>query len=255
MENNKERNYKFFGKNSNPRLCFWIGILLGSLIMSLAATAYIGYLFMGGKFLLQPEETDFNLKSEEIVLVEQAVEKLDNNSQDVEIGEYDYIYGQEESEITLVVYTDYECQLCKIYRRNLLKFVDNNPGKVKLVVKNFVLSQKHPEALNAAIAGICAGEQGKYYEFTNGLYNNQNLICGDYYEQLAKEVELDIDEFKTCQENENIKNKIETDYQQGLELGVNGIPNTVVMYPDNSLKLIDGDVSVEFLQSLLKEYL
>ena len=245
---------KFFTKKSSPRLCFWLGVFCGGLIITLAAAAYIGYLYGGGKFTVVNDELNVNLDTDQ-VLVEQAVEPLTNTGDDISISDYDYIYGQPDAETTLVVYTDFECPLCKIYHNTLINFIDANPDKVRLVIKNFALTQKHPEAHNAAVAAICAGEQDKYYEYAKQLFSHQSELCSSFYQETCTSLELDIDKFTACQDKSEISEKIAQDYQEGLDLGVHGIPNTVVIYPDNSLKLIDGNVSQEFLSSLLKEYL
>ncbi|MFH0818621.1 MAG: thioredoxin domain-containing protein [Patescibacteria group bacterium] len=243
----------YFTRKSSPRLYFWLGIICGGLIISLAGLAYIGYLYAGGAFILrQDEEIIINHSKQPIV--EQAVENINKKSTEVSIGDYDYAFGSDNAPITLVVFTDYECQLCKIFHKNLLQFVGST-NQVKMVVKNFILTQKHPLAYEAGISAMCAGEQGKYYEYAQSLFDNQNILTTDYFNNLATELQLNSETFKACTSSPEMAEKIEADYQQGLDFGIHGIPNTLVLYPDETVKLIDGNVSVDFLQSLLKEYL
>lgn len=244
---------RLFGRHSNGRLTFWLGIILGFMIALMAITAYIGYLFIGGKFFIEQPELIVNNTNNS--LIAQPVTNLNKTSSDVNITDDDYIYGNKDAKLALLVYSDFECELCKIYHRNLMKFIAEHNDKIKLIEKNFILGTKHPQALSAAKAAYCAGKQGKYYEASENLYENQNLLSENYSSTLATSLSLNINDFNNCLSADDTINKIESDYQEGLNLGVQGIPNTIIMYPDNSLKLIDGNVSVEFLNSLLKEFL
>jgi len=247
MENNNEH---WFTKRSSPRLCFWLGLILGGLIACLAGLSFIGYLYSGGKLSFSQSNLHQNLNISTERLVVQELPK-----KEVNLDQYNYYLGDANAPVTLVVYTDFECQICKIYQKNIEEFVNEHNGKVRLTIKNFILTQKHPQAEAAAQAAICAGQQGKYYEYADKLLNNQSLLKEEFYLQTARELQLTEAEFSTCLTDGEIKEEIAEDYNEGISLGVSGIPSTIIIYPDASLKLIDGNVSKEFLQSLLKDYL
>lgn len=245
--------FRLFGRHSNARLTFWLGIILGFLIALMAISAYIGYLYTGGKFFI--EQPDLIVNNANNSLIAQPVTDINKNSADIVITDNDNIFGNKDAELTLLVYGDFECELCKMYHRNVTQFVSDNNTKIRLIEKNFVLSQKHPQALSAAKAAYCAGQQEKYYEAADNLYENQDSLSEDYGSILASSLSLNIEDYNNCLSEDGATEEIENDYSEGLNLGVQGIPNTVIIYPDGSMKLIDGNVSVEFLTSLLKEYL
>lgn len=251
MENNNEH---WFTKRSSPRLCFWLGLVLGGLTACLAGLSFIGYLYSGGKFSMSQADFNQNLNITTERLVVQEIP-----AKDVAFDQYNYFLGNVDAPVSIVVYTDFECQICKIYQKNLEEFINEHDGKVNLTVKNFILEQKHPQAKAAAMAAICAGQQDKYqdkyYEYAGILFNNQNSFGADFYSQTARDLQLNETEFLSCLNNEEIKEKVDKDYNEGISLGVSGIPSTIIIYPDESLKLIDGNVSKDFLQSLLKDYL
>jgi protein-disulfide isomerase len=248
MENNEKEHW--FTKRSSPRLCFWLGVILGGLIACLAGLAFIGYLYSGGQFNFKQDNINTNLNDETERLTVQNLPK-----KEVVLGDYNYFLGSASAPVTLVLYTDFECQICKIYQKNIEDFVKANSEKVNLTVKNFILTQKHPQAEAAAQAAICAGEQNKYYEYADELFANQSLLNNDFYLLTARELELDEAEFSACLNSEEIQEKITEDFNEGISLGVSGIPGTIIIHPDKSMKLIDGNVSQDFLQSLLKDYL
>lgn len=242
---------RFFGQRSNPRLTFWLGFICGMIVISLATLGYVGYLYNGGKVDLRK---NLDLSTEMIPLNTETVSSVATNTE-LNITDADYILGNTNAATTLVVYFDFECELCKIYHRNIINFVNTHPDQIRLVMRNFVIDQLHPQAQGAAAAAICAGEQGKYYEYADQLFENQKNLNNNLYMQLAQDLSLTNDQFKNCLLNDSTTEKIKTDYQEGLNLNVHGIPNTIVIFPDQTKKLIDGNVSVEFLESLLKENL
>lgn len=251
--NNKGFKKHVFTNQTSPRLTFWLGAVCGALIVSFSFMGYIGYLYSGGAFQLKSSLPDVDDK---LCIVNKSIsEKIDKKASDITLGANDYYLGDTAAKTTLVLYTDFECQLCKLYQKNITEFVKAHADKVKLVTKNFVLQQKHPQAKAAAQAAICAGQQGKYYEMADKLYANQSNLSITYYNQAVSELGLDPDHFSACLTDASIGEKIDKDYEEGLSLGVSGIPNTIIIYPDNNLQIIDGNVSQEYLQSLLQSYL
>lgn len=78
-----------------------------------------------------------------------------------------------DGEIVMMEFSDYQCPYCKEFANNVLvqskeKFVDS--GRARFIFRDFPLEQIHPRARDAANAARCAGDQGKYFEFHNLLF-------------------------------------------------------------------------------------
>lgn len=78
-----------------------------------------------------------------------------------------------DGEIVLMEFSDYECPYCQSFANDVLveakeKFVDS--GKARYIYRDFPLENIHPNARSAANAARCAGDQGKYFEYHDKLF-------------------------------------------------------------------------------------
>ena len=100
-------------------------------------------------------------------------------------------------------------------------------GKVKLVFKNFPL-RKHRYAVDAAIAALAAGKQGKFWPFHDRLYKNYNRLSNERIEQISRELGLDMERFERDKEDMAIKRLISRDVTEGVKIGVRGTPTIFI---------------------------
>ena len=87
--------------------------------------------------------------------------------------------GSIEAKVILVEFSDYQCPYCKQHATEVFpKLVSDYvaTGKVRYLFKNFPLEEIHPLAQKAGEAAECAGEQGKYSEMHERLFNNQQAL-------------------------------------------------------------------------------
>lgn len=80
---------------------------------------------------------------------------------------------QGDGEIVMMEFSDYECPYCQSFANDVLveakeKFVDS--GKTRYIYRDFPLENIHPSARSAANAARCAGEQGKYFDYHDKLF-------------------------------------------------------------------------------------
>ncbi len=131
--------------------------------------------------------------------------------------------------VTLVEYADFQCPACKLYYPDVKQLLVNNPGKLKLVFKNFPLINIHPNAMDAAIAAEAVGKQGKYFEFVDMLYEKQTewseIKAPDQkFEEYAKSLGIDIDKYKNDLKDPAITALIDSQRNEGIANGVTGTP-------------------------------
>ena len=98
---------------------------------------------------------------------------------------------------------------------------------MRLVHKNFPI-QSHKFAFNAAIAALAAGRQGKFWEFHDELYKNYNRLDEQKIDEIAKQLQLNQTSFKEQQKNPNIAAQIRQDYEDGIRLGIRGVPTVFI---------------------------
>ena len=105
--------------------------------------------------------------------------------------------------------------------------LEKYPGKVKLVHKDFPI-RSHRFAVKAAMAARAAGRQGKYWEFHDELYKNYNGLNDEKINEIAKQLGLNETEFQEDQKNPAILEQIRQDYEEGIRLGLRGVPTVFI---------------------------
>ena len=76
----------------------------------------------------------------------------------------------------------------------------------------------------AALAAMAANEQGKFWEFHDKLFANQQKLNRDEYVKYAKELNLDVAKFSQALDGAKFKAQIEADTNEAKALGVSGTP-------------------------------
>src|SRR5436190_16973129 len=112
------------------------------------------------------------------------------------VSDKDHTQGNNEAAIVLVEYGDYQCPHCgKAYP--IVKRMQEKLGdQLKFVFRNFPLTKIHPEATIAAVATEAAALQGKYWEMHDIIFENQDQVDKDSLLDYARELGLDIRQFK-----------------------------------------------------------
>jgi protein-disulfide isomerase len=122
----------------------------------------------------------------------------------------------------LVEFSDFQCPYCAEAHKTLKNLIAKHQDKVELVYKNFPLISIHTEAMPAAQAAWAAQQQGKFWEYHDALFNNQNKIGESLYIDIAKKLNLDLEKFE--QDRRIANNAIQQDMQLADNLGLSGTP-------------------------------
>ncbi|HWP02828.1 MAG TPA: thioredoxin domain-containing protein, partial [Gemmatimonadaceae bacterium] len=115
------------------------------------------------------------------------------------------IKGNPTAPVWLIVVSDFQCPYCKIWHDNTLPAVEAEyvaTGKVRLAYVNFPLGQ-HAHAFVAAEAAMCAGTQGRFWEYADALFSTQNEWsplenAGPVFARLAARLGLDTTAWSDC---------------------------------------------------------
>jgi protein-disulfide isomerase len=98
---------------------------------------------------------------------------------------------------------------------------------VRIVWKNFPLDM-HQNAMSAHLAAAAAGKQGKFWEFHDKLFANQQQLNLDTYKRYAKELGLDVARFEKDLTDPDTKKKVDADKAEAQSLGLTGTPGFFV---------------------------
>jgi protein-disulfide isomerase len=152
--------------------------------------------------------------------------------------------GNPKAVVTIVEFTDFECPGCALQYPVLERIVREFKDQVRLVVRDFPLSQ-HANARKAAEAAEAAREQGKYWEYAAVLFRNQSELGVDKLRQYATEVGLDRAKFDASLDSGKFAEKVQRDLIDGRKLGVNGTPTIYIngkRVADNSYESVKSAI-------------
>lgn len=135
--------------------------------------------------------------------------------------------GSPKAVVTIVEFTDFECPSCARQHPVLDRIVSEFKDRVRLVVRDFPLSQ-HANARKAAEAAEAAREQGKYWEYISVLFRNQSALSVDKLKQYATDLGLDRTRFDASLDSGKFAEKIQRDVHDGRKLGVNRTPTLYI---------------------------
>ena len=167
--------------------------------------------------------------------------------------------GSEDTKVTVVEFSDYQCPFCRIFWKEVFpelkeKYIDT--GKVRFVYRDFPL-EFHPAALISAQAAECADDQNKYWEFHDKVFGEQEKLGEgtisytiNDINKWASEISVDLDEFNECLNSEKYKEEVQKDYNDGVKYGVTGTPTLFI----NGIKII-GAQPFENFSAIIEEEL
>jgi protein-disulfide isomerase len=145
------------------------------------------------------------------------------------------VKGDRSAPVTIIEFSDYQCPYCKRHAEGTMpelvkKYVDT--GKVKIVMMENPIESIHKNAMGASIAGLCAGDQGKYWEMHDIMFTNIKKLGGDELKGYAKEIGLNSGDFDKCLDSEKHKDQVKKNLTTGRKLGVRGTPGFVLGLTD-----------------------
>lgn len=164
-----------------------------------------------------------------------------------------HIYGDENAEITIVEFSDFECPFCARLHPTLKRIVDESDGGINWEYRHLPL-QNHRNAFNAAVASECiARELGSdaFWSFTDTLFANIGRHNDEFYADQAKNLGFDSGKFNTCINDQGVKDVVSEDLRVAESLGGRGTPFSVIVSSDGTLKPISGALPYEhWIQAL-----
>ena len=132
--------------------------------------------------------------------------------------------GATAQDIVLVEFSDFQCPFCGRAHQTVRQFMNANKDKVTLVYKHFPLTQIHQQALPAALASWAAQQQGKFWEYQDALFTQQNKLGEELYVEIAQKLNLNLEQFNRDRNSQQAKEAIQKDIQLAESLGLSGTP-------------------------------
>jgi len=165
----------------------------------------------------------------------------------VQIEDNDPVLGDADAPVTIVEFSDIQCPFCKRVVDGALTDFKNSEyfknGEVNLVFKHFPLNSIHPQAQKAGEAAECANRQGKFWEYHDVVFANQQALGIDSLKQYASQVGLNTATFNKCLDDGEAASEVSKETQQATSAGGQGTPYFVVINnKDKSTQAVSGAV-------------
>jgi protein-disulfide isomerase len=142
------------------------------------------------------------------------------------------VRGSDTAKVTIIEFSDYQCGYCAKYARETLpqiasEYIDT--GKVRYVQLDMPLDM-HKLAFKAAEASHCAGEQGKFWEMSHQLFENQRAL--EPWGANATAIGIDAAKFESCLSSGKYTAAVRADMAQAAAAGITGTPGFIVALTD-----------------------
>lgn len=160
-----------------------------------------------------------------------------------------------EGELTIVEYSDIDCPFCLRFHSTLQQVMTDYDGKVRWSYKHLPLTSLHPNAMQKALASECAADQGKFWDYLDGLFANASTST-DEITSVADEVGLDRATFDDCLSNTDTNDRVTADSTEAQKFGGRGTPYSLVIDKDGKIvDVIEGALPYDSVTAILDEHL
>ncbi|MEK7158715.1 MAG: thioredoxin domain-containing protein [Patescibacteria group bacterium] len=142
--------------------------------------------------------------------------------------------GGESASVVIELYEDFQCPACGFFQPTVKELMAKYGDQIKVVYNDFPLSI-HRYGRVAAIAAAAAAAQGKFWEYHDLLYENQedwttqsSARVKEIFRSYAAELGLDLSAFDTAQDDESITASIDQDVQEASSRRISATPTVII---------------------------
>ncbi|MGK7346575.1 MAG: thioredoxin domain-containing protein [Candidatus Nitrospinota bacterium M3_3B_026] len=158
--------------------------------------------------------------------------------------------GPEAAAVTIVEFSDFQCPYCARADKTLRRLKGEKEGDIRMVFKHLPLDSVHPQARPAAMAAMAAGEQGRFWEYRDILFERQNQWASGEAEkkfvEYAGELGLDAEKFRADLSKDEYRERIEKDMELAKKLGARATPTFFV----NGVR-VEGAMDLDYFNKLI----
>lgn len=173
----------------------------------------------------------------------------------------DHIRGPFNAKITILEYSDLECPYCKIFHNSMEQITREYPNDVRWVFRHAPIPQLHPNAPALANVAECAAEQGKFWEFADVVFAEPPTSGGKILADLEKYALAagisDIAGLQTCVVANTFTEKVQADYEDGINAGPElfGTPFNMVITQDGKKTQLGGGIPYAQVKAIIEPLL
>lgn len=141
-------------------------------------------------------------------------------------GDYPQL-GNAEAVVTIVEFMDWDCPYCRQTAPMIRTYLSEHPDRVNFVLRDFPLTELHPQARIAALAGRCVYETAEaavFWEYHDRLFATQGAHAPADLRRYAKDLGVDLARYDACLTDPKTGAKIDGSLEEGKQVGVGATP-------------------------------
>jgi protein-disulfide isomerase len=168
----------------------------------------------------------------------------------VEVGNAP-IAGGKDAKVTIVEFSDFQCPFCAKGAEILTSLKKKYGQKIKVVFKNFPLPF-HNHAEQAAVAGLCANEQGTdyFWKMHDQMFANQDALDAEGLKKTAAKIGLKPDMFEKCLSENKYLAQVKAEMEEGRKIKVKSTPTFFI-----NGQLVNGAQPLEVFSEIIDQEL
>lgn len=159
------------------------------------------------------------------------------------------ILGPATAPVTIFEFSSFGCPYSASIQPVIAQILKKYPTQVKLVWKDLPTEAVYTQALPAHLAAYCAGKQGKFWAYSDLLWQNQKDFSAANLKKLAQDLKLDQKKFDLCFGNKDGQQTVSATEQEASDLLIPGTPHFYI----NSQELLGVATFEDFDQLVQAE--
>jgi len=156
---------------------------------------------------------------------------------EITIESNDPVAGDQNAQVSIIEFSDFQCPFCeRAYSTSVADLKNSDAfknGEINFIYKHFPLNSIHPLAQKAAEASVCAQNQGKFWEYHDKLFENQQALEIANLKSYATQLGLNTAQFNTCLDSGASKDKVARDLEAATTAGGTGTPYFIIYNKEN----------------------
>lgn len=134
------------------------------------------------------------------------------------------VRGEPAAPVTIEEFSDFQCPFCARSVSTVKQILEEYPGQVRWVFRHFPVFASHPNAPAIHLVAMAAGEQGRFWEMHDLLFENRDRVTRDDLLGYARQLNLDMKRFETSLGDRALIARMEADYNEAIDRGVRATP-------------------------------
>lgn len=142
--------------------------------------------------------------------------------------------GSADAPVVMIAYSDFQCPFCGKFARDTEPELDRyiEDGTLRVEWRDFAYMGE--DSTSAALAARAAGEQGKFWEFHEALFDEQperpntGAMDDEMLRTAATKAGVDLDRWEQDRGDEQLAEEVEADFRKGVDAGVTGTPTFLI---------------------------